>query len=45
MLLSICPNVFIGEERLGVRLVDNVLVTRSGAEILSTFSRDMIVAP
>ena len=44
MLLSICPNLFIGEERLGVRLVDNVLVTQDGAEMLSTFPRDVIVA-
>ena len=35
MLLSICPHVFIGDERVGVRLVDNVLVTHDGAEILS----------
>lgn len=44
MLLSICPNIFIGEERLGVRIVDNVLVTQSGAEILSMLPRDVIVA-
>ena len=43
MLLSICPNIFIGAERLGVRLVDNVLVTHDGAEILSTVPRDVIV--
>jgi Xaa-Pro dipeptidase len=43
MMLSICPNVFIQEERLGARIVDNVLVTDTGAEILSTFPRDLIV--
>ena len=44
MLLSICPHVFIGDERVGVRLVDNVLVTHDGAEILSTVARDVIDA-
>jgi len=44
MLLSICPNVFIGEERVGVRIVDNILVTPGGAEILSAIPRDIIVA-
>lgn len=44
MLLSVCPNIFIGEEGLGIRIVDNVLVTQSGAEILSAVSRDLIVA-
>lgn len=44
MLLSICPNIFIGEERLGARIVDNVLVTQGGAEILSSVPRDVIVA-
>jgi Xaa-Pro dipeptidase len=43
MLLSICPNIFIGQERLGARLVDNVLVTSDGAEILSTLPRDVVV--
>jgi len=44
MVLSICPPIFIPEERLGARLVDNVLVTANGAERLSRSSRDLIVA-
>ncbi|TVR06244.1 MAG: aminopeptidase P family protein [Salinarimonadaceae bacterium] len=44
MLLSLCPNVFIEEERLGVRVVDNVLVTPDGAQALSRRPNDLIVA-
>jgi len=44
MVVSVEPPVFLGEEHLGARLIDNVLVTRDGAELLSRFSRDIIVA-
>ena len=43
MVLSIEPPVFLAEERLGVRIIDNVLVTESGCEILSKTSRDMTI--
>jgi Xaa-Pro dipeptidase len=43
MVVSVEPPVFIGEEKLGARIIDNVLVTRDGAELLSQFSRDLIV--
>ena len=43
MVITVEPPVFIGEERLGARLIDNVLVTHDGAELLSRFSRDLIV--
>jgi Xaa-Pro dipeptidase len=43
MVLSVEPPVFIHEERLGVRIIDNVLVTETGTEILSRFTRDLIV--
>ncbi len=43
MVISVEPPVFIGAERLGARLVDNVLITTDGAEVLSTYSRDLIV--
>ena len=44
MVLSVEPPIFIGAEGLGARVIDNVLVTRTGAEILSRFSRELIVA-
>ena len=44
MVLTVEPPVFLRDERLGARLIDNVQVTNSGAEILSRFSRELIVA-
>lgn len=43
MVVTVEPPVFCGPERLGARLIDNVLVTQDGAQRLSTFSRDLIV--
>ena len=43
MVVSVEPPVFLGDEPLGARLIDNVLVTDDGAERLSQFSRDLIV--
>lgn len=43
MLLSIEPPIFIKEEKIGARIIDNVIVTETGAEIVSTFSRDLVV--
>ena len=43
MVVTVEPPVFLGEERLGVRIIDNVLVTNAGCEVLSRFSRDWIV--
>jgi Xaa-Pro dipeptidase len=43
MVVTIEPPVFLGEELLGARIIDNVLVTETGAELLSRFSRDLIV--
>ena len=45
MVVTVEPPVFLGEERLGARLIDNLLVTNEGAELLSRFSRDLIVVP
>lgn len=44
MVVTVEPPVFLGDERLGARIIDNVLVTLDGAELLSSYSRDLIVA-
>ena len=43
MVITIEPPVFLGEERLGARLIDNVLVTTTGYELLTQFPRDLIM--
>ncbi len=43
MVVTVEPPVFSGDEHLGARIIDNVLVTADGAELLSRFSRDLIV--
>lgn len=43
MIVTIEPPVFLGEERLGARIIDNVLVTPDGAELLSGCSRELII--
>ena len=43
MVVTVEPPVFIGHEYLGARIIDNFLVTADGAELLSRFSRDLIV--
>jgi len=43
MVISIEPPVFIGEERLGARLIDNVVVTQTGCEPLTGYPPDLIV--
>lgn len=42
MVVSIEPAVFFPEEGLGVRLIDNVIVTETGTELLSTTPRGLI---
>ncbi|QKC95735.1 M24 family metallopeptidase [Mesorhizobium sp. NZP2298] len=44
MVVTIEPPVYIGAEGLGARIIDNVLVTMTGAEVLSRTPRDIIVA-
>lgn len=43
MVITVEPPVFIGEEGLGARMIDNVLVTETGCELLSGVSRDLII--
>jgi Xaa-Pro dipeptidase len=43
MVVSIEPPIFIGEEKLGARIIDNVIVTETGTEPLTRWSRDLIV--
>ena len=43
MVVTVEPPVFLGNEHLGARIIDNVLVTEHGAELLSRYSRDLIV--
>jgi Xaa-Pro dipeptidase len=43
MVVSVEPNLFIREERLGVRVIDNVLITETGAELLSNRPRELVV--
>ncbi len=42
MVLSIEPPVFVAAESLGARIIDNVLITETGAQVLSRFSRDLL---
>ncbi|MFC1878115.1 M24 family metallopeptidase [Thermodesulfobacteriota bacterium] len=43
MVITIEPPIHIHEERIGARIIDNVLVTETGAELLSRFTRDLII--
>ena len=44
MVVTVEPPVFIGPEGLGARIIDNVLVTKTGAEVLARDPRDLIIA-
>jgi Xaa-Pro dipeptidase len=44
MVLSVEPPLYLPEERLGARLIDNVLVTATGCEVLSRHPRTLFVA-
>jgi Xaa-Pro dipeptidase len=43
MVVSVEPAVFLPDEGLGVRLIDNVIVTETGIELLSRTPRDLII--
>jgi Xaa-Pro dipeptidase len=42
MVISVEPAVFIKEERIGVRLIDNCIITEKSVEVLSRTPRDLI---
>jgi Xaa-Pro dipeptidase len=42
MVVTVEPPVFLGDEALGARIIDNVIVTADGAELLSRTSRDLL---
>ena len=42
MVISVEPGLFIRDELIGVRLIDNCLITADGVEVLSTTPRDLI---
>lgn len=43
MVITVEPPVFIGEEKTGARIIENILITEKGPEVLSSFPRDLIV--
>ncbi len=45
MVVSVEPALFLAEEKLGVRLIDNVLVTNEGVELLTRTPQDLIIVP
>ena len=42
MVLCVEPPVFLPEEGIGMRIIENVLVTENGCEVLSRFTRDLV---
>ncbi len=45
MMLSVAPPTYPHEGRLGVRIIDNVLIGEDGPELLTTYDRDLVVLP
>ena len=43
MVVSVEPALFLAEEQLGVRLIDNVIVTQDGVELLTQTPQDLII--
>jgi Xaa-Pro aminopeptidase len=43
MVVSVEPNVFLMHEGLGARLIDNVVITETGCELLSVTPQELAV--
>ena len=43
MVMTIEPALFIQSERIGVRLIDNVIITDKGVELLSTTPKEIAI--
>lgn len=43
MVVSVEPNVFLADEGLGARLIDNVIITETGVELLSRTPRELVI--
>ena len=43
MVVSVEPNVFLAQEGLGARLIDNVIITETGTELLSRTPRGLVI--
>lgn len=44
MVITVEPPVFIEEENTGARIIENILITENGPEVLSSFPSDLIIA-
>ena len=44
MVVSVEPNVFLMHEGLGARLIDNVVITETGCELLSVTPQEIAVS-
>lgn len=43
MVMSVEPGLYLQEERTGIRLIDNCIITESGVELLSTTTQEIAV--
>ena len=41
MVITVEPGIYIGEEQLGIRIEDDMVVTPSGYRMLSTFPKEI----
>ena len=43
MVIAVEPPIFSYDDKIGVRLIDNVIITEDGAEVLSKTSRELYI--